>query len=53
MDTFEFMQRNGIDFFCTDPEDDRYDNAEFQSERGLADYSEETSSQYFNKSKVL
>lgn len=53
MDAFEFMQRNGVDFFCTDIEDDTYDNVEFQPERGLADDSEETSSQCINKNEVL
>lgn len=53
MDTYEFMQRNGVDFFCTDIEDDTYDNVEIQPARGLADDSEETSSEYFNKNKVL
>lgn len=53
MDSFEFMQRNGVDFFCADIEDDTYDNVEFQPEGGLAGDSEETSSQYVNKSEVL
>ena len=52
MDTFDFMQKNGVAFFCTGPEDDRYDNVS-QPERRLSDNTQEASSEHINKSEVL